>query len=311
MDPPNINTLNNNNQPSAQSVLSAYAAKVKETIINLPLFVKILPIILTFFYILSIFFWQISFYMSNLPLYTIFHIQLWRLFTATLITTGIFNIIFALLFWMPIAIAIEKSMGTLPYIFLFSVNSLIIQILNTSILLLLMLLFGNVMLEMGYDITTRNVHCNGIWPILMMDITSLCLQFPNNTYTVLCLPWKLKAVFYPFILLLLFTLISGFQIDIIIGVGYGVIYHFLLKNRIQFSDNCISKIESSNVFKHIKSVKGYIALNMISQAEFGIRFQDESNDQPQQNAITNTQNNQQPPAQTGFSAFKGTGTVVG
>lgn len=317
---PNINSLSNinNNQPPAQSAIAAYATQAKETVIHLPLFVKVLPIIIIILYIFSLFFWQISFYMSNLPLYTIYHIQLWRFFTATLIMTSIFNILFALLFWMPTAIGIEKTMGTLRYVFHFAINSIIIQVIYASVMLLLMLIFGDDMLEVNMGKGSKYVHCNGIWPLLMMDITSLCLQYPQNSLGLFCFPCRFKAIFYPFMLLLLFTLLNGFQIDFIVGVGYGLIYHYVLKNRIQLSDNFIAKCEASSVFRCIKGIKGYIALSMIVKIELGIGYQEENNQQSQPNANNNQSQIQvqpQPQAQVqsqgAFNPFSGQGTVVG
>ena len=54
-----------------------------------PFFIKFMYFITLILYILNLFCKDISFYLSNIPLYTVYHFQIWRLFIAFLITTNI------------------------------------------------------------------------------------------------------------------------------------------------------------------------------------------------------------------------------
>lgn len=310
---PNINTLsdsnNNNDSGPASSAISMYTEKAKQAIVEMPLFVKGLPILIFCLYILSCFFSQISFYMSNMLGYTIFKFQLWRIVTAIIIMTRIFNILFALLFWIPEAIKIERALGTLGYVFYFTINGIIIQLFYSILLIPLMILFGEKLLTIGYNETSGYVECNGIWPIIMMDITVVCLTNPNNLISFFCLPWSLKAKYYPLILLAFFTLLNGIQFDIIVGTIYGITYIYLLKNKLNVSEAVISKCEESSAFKWMKKFKGFIPLAAaIGFNNLGMEYQTTNNQQSNQQQSDFINLNQQ---NQGFNFFQGKGVVVG
>jgi hypothetical protein len=79
----------------------------------------------------------------------------------------------------------------------------------------------------------------GLWPILFCDIVIECNKDPevgrmyglnsNNKFRLCCFPIQIKSKYYPWVLILFFSLFFGPQIDLFIGlaVGYLHIYGYL------------------------------------------------------------------------------------
>ena len=99
----------------------------------------------------------------------------------------------------------------------------------------------------------------------MCDLTLLCLR----NLKVFIFPCVIKAKYYPFILFLLFTVISGFKIDFedLCAIGFGFLYHFYLKNRFQISNNFTLKFENSFSFRQMKNKRGFIYLGGVGMPE--------------------------------------------
>ena len=85
----------------------------------------------------------VSFYLSNLALYTIFHFQIWRLITTSFMTTSVLNILFAMISWVKDASSLENKLGTIKYMLIFFMNSFFIQIIYCLILLIAYIISRN------------------------------------------------------------------------------------------------------------------------------------------------------------------------
>ena len=94
-----------------------------------PLFIKFISLSTLTLCILNLFFRSISLALSNIPYYTIFHFQIWRLLSSVLITTNIINVILGLVFWTREGSSIETRLGTMKYIIIFLRNTFLIEIL--------------------------------------------------------------------------------------------------------------------------------------------------------------------------------------
>ena len=97
MNPPIINSDNNNNNNNLNVSQIDLISKIKIFWNSIPLFVKFIISSTMIFYILNLFISYISFFLTNIPLFTIYKFQLWRLITNVFITTSLLNIIFAFL----------------------------------------------------------------------------------------------------------------------------------------------------------------------------------------------------------------------
>ena len=210
---------------------------------NIPLFVKFYFTVTSILYLLNLPIKCISYYLINIPSYTIFHFQLWRLITSVFITTNIFQIILAFFVWVKNASLLETSLGTIKYSLIFFVNAICIQLINTIIISIVSLINNNI-----FNPEIKSKKNSGIWGIVMCEMTLLCIKI------------------YPIILVILFFISNYLEIDveIISGIIYGVIYFFLLKTKLQISDSFVQKLESNSLFKKMSGIKGFISVNYIS-----------------------------------------------
>ena len=63
-----------------------------------PLFIKYMSLSNLILYFINLFFNSFSLGLSNIPHYTFFHFQIWRLLTSVLMTTSIINVLLGLIF---------------------------------------------------------------------------------------------------------------------------------------------------------------------------------------------------------------------
>ena len=71
------------------------------------------------------------------------------------------------------------------------------------------------------------VRNDGLWPILMCEITLFCLSNPERDMRFFFFPCVFKAKYYPFILFAVFTLLSNFNINFeLIFISY--CFYFIL-----------------------------------------------------------------------------------
>ena len=218
-------------------------------------------------------------------------------------TTGILSIIFSLIFWFKYAFKIEKQMGTTKYILIFLMNTIIIQILYCLLMLVISLIVqSSFVLKM--KITPNGIRNEGLWPILMCELTLLCLSNPEAPMKIFLFPCIIKAKYYPFILFLMFTILSGFNIDfeVLCGIVYGFLYHFYLKNKLSISNNFAFKVENSCLFKWMKNANGFVNIGGVSLPELRNNLENVRN-------VNITQSNSNAPRP--FRAFKGKGIAVG
>ena len=228
---------------------------------NIPLFLKCFYITTIILYLLTLKLKCISFYLINIPSYTIFHFQLWRLFTSVFITTNIFQIILAFFVWVKYASLLEISLGTIKYTLIFFVNCFFIQIINIIILCLSSLINQNI-----FNPEVKSKNNSGLWGIVMCEMTLLCLSNPESPMKLLLLPFTVKAKIYPIILVLLFVLANYLEVDveIISGILYGIIYFYFLKSRLQISDSFVQNLETSRILRGMNNIKGFISVTHIS-----------------------------------------------
>jgi membrane associated rhomboid family serine protease len=254
-------------------------------------------------YILNIFIPYIALFLSDIPYFTVFYFQIWRLITTPFMTTGILSIIFSLIFWFKDAVKLEKELGTVKYMLVFFMNTLCIQILYCLVTLLISLIIQNTIL-MRMKVTPNGIRNEGLWPILMCDLTLLCLNNPEEPMRLFLFPCIIKAKYYPLVLFLIFTILSGFNIDfeVLCAISFGFLYHFYLKNLLKITNNFAMKVENSFLCRWMKSKKGFVNTGGVTLPQL------RNNLENVRNVVVNG-NNANP--QGGFRAFRGKGVAVG
>lgn len=245
----------------AKEQLEDLKLKIGKIFSNIPLFIKCYFIITIVFYILNLKLTFISYYLINVPAFTILRFQIWRLITSVFITTNIFQIILAFFVWVKYASLLETSLGTIKYTLIFLVNTFCIQVLN-----LIIYPFFSLVYKKSFNSEIKSKKNSGLWGIVMCEMTLLCVSNPESPMKLLLIPYTVKAKIYPIILVLMFILVNYLEIDVevISGVIYGFIYFFYLKTKLQISDTFVQKLETNNGFKWLSNFKGFISVTHIS-----------------------------------------------
>ena len=288
-----INSINNNENNDCKS-------NCQKLYTEIPLFVKLLILITTTLYILNFFFSSISFYLSNIPYYTIYNFHIWRLFSTSLISTNIINIILSILFWVKHASNLEANMGTIIYLIIFIINSTFIQILFTLLFYIISLIIKNKEFLLTKINNKGKVNNSGIWPYIICELTLLSLSNPNHPIKILFFP-EFKAKYYPIIVLIVFCSLNSLTIDfeMLNGIIYAFIYHFFIKRKIRFSNNFIRKIENLSCIKCFMIFGGFVSVDKNKYSSDNKRVK------RVRNVVVNQDN------MKGFVPFKGEGNIVG
>ena len=175
--------------------------------------------------------------------------------------TGIINILLSLVLWIKFGTILENSIGTILYLFIFIINSSLIQIIYTTIISIISLIIGNKnILKLKID-NNNVVNNSGIWPYIICELTLLSLSNPNEIIKLFFFP-ELRARFYPLIVFVIFSLVNNLIIDLEVfcGILYAFIYHFLIKNKLKISKTFIKKIENTKFIKCFIKCGGFISI---------------------------------------------------
>lgn len=294
----NSNQNSLSNDFNADQIWKDCRKGINSIIDSMPFFVKIILFSTILFFIIGLFTQLISFYLVDIPYFTILHFQIWRLITTPFITTGLLSIIFSLLFWYRDAVKQEQEKGTIKYILHFFMLSFFIQILYCSIMLILSIIIQN-SIVLRIKMTMGGIRNEGLWPILMCDLTLLCLSNPEQDMKFFFFPCNIKAKYYPLVLFFIFTVLSGFNVDLEIfcGIAFGFLYKYYLNDRLEISNSFVLIIENSCFCHWIVSKKGFISINNIGDNDIPANIEN----------VANTNN----PNSNTFSAFQGKGVAVG
>jgi membrane associated rhomboid family serine protease len=291
---PNINTINNFQQGENGEQISC-KDRIKQAWSGVSFFVRFIMVTTVSLYILS---WILPLEknLSNIPKYTIKSFHIWRLISSVLMTASIFNIFFAFISWVPDAIRLENSSGTVRYCLNFFLNSFLIQVLYSVMMLLISIIFGEGALTLP---------SSGLWPLIMAEITILCLINPDQQVKMFFIPYSFRAKYYPWALFGFFTLLNfNLQFDILSGIFYGYIMYYYLRSILQISDNFIVKCENNFIFRSLSKFTGFVPIQATSNNfNSGNSFNNQGSSSDTRVERTNNQ-----PVTT---AFKGKGTVVG
>ena len=218
---------------------------------SIPLMIKIVISSTVIFYVLSYVLADFVILLVNIPEYTIYKFRLWTVITTVFITLSLLNIVFAFISWVPSGINDERENGTSAFCINFFMHSILIQIFFTLISFLLGL----------------KSPSTGLWPLIMAEITIKCMKDPDAQMMFFFLPWPIRALYYPWVLVGFFFLLNmgnGIQIDFIIAILYGYLFHFVLKKKLELSITFIQKVEDSFPLKYLKNNSNFITLTNAS-----------------------------------------------
>ena len=217
--------------------------------------VKIIVVISIILWIIDLFTINyITYIFSNVPYYSIGRFQIWRFITGNFITSGIFSLIFALIFWVSDGKVVEKMKGSTKYLIYFLIHCIIIQVIYS--LIYYFLINKNAPNE-------NDIHSTGLGCYIICEVTMNCLISPESNIFLPFIPYAIKAKFFPIIILLMFFIFGGLDLGMFIAVGYGFIYSFLLSKYLELNDEYIINFENKYM-KCFFRYKGYIQMDDIS-----------------------------------------------
>mmetsp|Transcript_7770 Transcript_7770/g.14072 ORF Transcript_7770/g.14072 Transcript_7770/m.14072 type:complete len:342 (+) Transcript_7770:170-1195(+) len=203
---------NTSGPPPVNPVATAYESYVRDT----PLVTRYVlnSIIISFF---AGFFFSPAYIFANIPIFTIFKFQLYRIVTSPLICTDILSLFFAFMGFLNHGVKLEQSMGSSMFAVLFFTLTIWTNILFLIISILLWGLTNSDSYLAGASM--------GIWTVLLGIIAVECSECPRDTKRRLFF-LEVAALHYPLVLLALFSLFAGPQLAYVLAVAVGYAYGF-------------------------------------------------------------------------------------
>ena len=150
-----------------------------------------------------------------------------------MVHTEFIQLLFSVLSYVPTAMAIERQIGTVSMVYRFFSMSLVI----------------NIIYVVFCGFTGINQPSMGLWPLLFADLVLQCMQNPTARMGLCCLPIAIPAMWYPVVLIVLFTLFAGPIICMYVGLGVGYLYHFGYFKRIEIEITTATRWETKFPFK--------------------------------------------------------------
>ena len=249
------NNYENNTDPQSQNFFSLIISTLKTWFNSITFMVKQIVAISIILWIIDLFTINyVTFIFANVPYYSIGYFQIWRFITGNLITSGIFSLVFALIFWVSDGKVVEKMKGSARYLIYFLMHSIIIQIFYA-------LIYYFLINKKSPD--KSNIRSNGLWCYIILEVTINCLISPESNIFLPFIPYGIKAKFFPIIILMIFFIFGGFDLGMFIAVGYGFIYSFFLYKYLEINSEFIINFENK-FLRCFFGYKGYIQIDDIS-----------------------------------------------
>lgn len=179
--------------------------------------------------------------MFNVPVYTVYKLQIWRIFTSLFTNSGLINFLFSGLMVWYVSNTTEAQIGTGRTILKYLYFHVVIQVAYTIfVVVFLTMLFG-----------IYRVMSSGIWPVYFVFMTMTLMKNPEGFSQFCCFPCPIKNKYYPLLILGLFM---------VLGSGLGVLdvlFGYLLGLALSRSEYLRQKFEPSE--KRIRQMEGFLS----------------------------------------------------
>ena len=236
----NIHTFGNSNNNGTNS--SSCMEMIKSFWDKVPLFSRFIFYTSIIIYILSWFILSAVLFFCNIPMITLNSYHLWTIFTTVFVNLNLLTLLFGLWSWIDISVKLETRGGTMLLMLNFFIQTCLIQILYLTMIVFLSYIFPSVYRQ----------YSAGLWPLIMSLITIECLNNAESDYYFF---FTFKAKYYPWILLLFFTILNQFviQIDVLAGILFGHISFYFIEKYIKVSLQTAESLENCFLFSCLKS----------------------------------------------------------
>lgn len=235
----NINSLSNDPGGS----IDAWKESAKSYWTKVPLFSRFIVYISIIIYILSWIIQDVVILFCNIPYNTLNEFRVWTLLTTVFVNLNILTLLFALWSWLDISLNLESKNGTVHFILNFFTLNVIIQSIYVFLTVFLSFIMPSLLKK----------NSAGLWPLIMSLITVECLQNAEAVYKLLT--FSFKAKFYPWLLLLFFTILNQFeiQIDVLAGILFGYLSFYYISRFVEIPITTAISFERSVVFRWMTS----------------------------------------------------------
>ena len=205
--------MSSNNPPPTNHILNAYETFVRET-----------PLVTRYILTGQFVTWWLSFFvdlsmiLGNIPQFTVFRFELYRIVLSPFICPGLFSLIFAYISFVDNGRRLEFSMGSTAF---FVLTMMIGVLTNLAFIALLFLLYG---ITGSHSLLI--LPSVGIWIILFGIIAIECSNAPPDSKRRLFF-YDVPTKYYPLALFGLFSLLGGFSLSHLISIGVGFAYGYV------------------------------------------------------------------------------------
>jgi membrane associated rhomboid family serine protease len=249
-------------QQGGNPFLQSYQAWSERT----PYVARVSTVFLIIIYLVT-WFVKLDTYLADVPYYTVYHFQLWRIITSPLVGNSILTIILILLTYPSLGVKMESSMGSSAFLWLIVLLGLTV---NTC--------FNVICVSFYYLGTSDGLlwTCMDFWTVLFALITMDCLLLPDAPRRLLFIPYDIPSKYIPLALYFIICLFSGFVLSYALSmvVGYGFMKGYF--DKLRPSSHYLQELETTG-WLHSVSRSRYTSysyfitlLNVIYSYDFSV-----------------------------------------
>ena len=197
--------------------------------------------------------------LANVPYYTIFKIQIYRIILSPLVSNSILTIILIALFYPSMASRMENALGSTCFLSLICTLSILTNIFFdvTSITLFYM----GVSSAIGFS-------CAGFWTVIFSLITIECMAQPELPRRMLFIPVDIPSKYFPLVLYAFFALFSGLELGFVIAIAVGYMYSKGFLDKFKLSSNYVDQLEITGGILHsVSRQRGWVLTGLAQGPE--------------------------------------------
>jgi membrane associated rhomboid family serine protease len=187
-----------------------------EKLLQIPLFTKFVILLSIILYACSWIPYYPIYLVAALPRTLFLDHSISQLFAFPYQHLGFAHLVFALIAYVPLAIADENKQGTIRFSLKFGILNFLISLIHSLVLFCFGLIFSR------YYTFCIYYPCAGLWPLTMVLMIEKFSDTPDAETDFLCLPFTIKAKFYPACFLVFWYFVFGYIFELMVGamVGY-------------------------------------------------------------------------------------------
>ena len=241
-----MHPLNQMSQSNAPNPMLQYYQQWSE---KNSFFTRNITITLVVSYILS-FFIASDKYFGNIPFFSIFHFEVYRILMSPFVGDSIMSLIIVIMMYPAIGSRIESSLGSSAYLTLIGTITLLVNLGFIAIVLFMYIVGTPTALFMG---------CSGFWNVLFALFTIECLQSPEQPRRMMFIPVNIPAKYMPLAFFVLISIFSGFQLSFALSILVGWAYMQGRLDVFKPSSYTLEEMETSGGILHsLSRYRGYV-----------------------------------------------------